>query len=165
MPPTPIPRITPSTPLPQTYRHLLRAALLATQNSQPASTVVRKHLRRAFRGPPDPLAPLHEYLPSQRPLSKDAEHTSPASRAPADPSSLSRTLLFLHAAARSPRGLEGKVFKNIVRVWGERSMRVGKDGGGGGSGRKAAVSFEGRAWDGFERGLGELEGAMGVVLR
>lgn len=114
------------------YRNLYRAALRATFYSQPARYTIRKHIRAAFRTPnPQPL----------------------------DQQRISRTLLFLRCAAESP-GLERKVVKNLVRVWGERDRavrqhvrsRVLKDN----------VVFQDKAWEGFEESVKGLERSLGV---
>ncbi|KAL1877052.1 hypothetical protein Daus18300_002662 [Diaporthe australafricana] len=67
------------------YRHLYRAALKAVCFSQPASTVARDQLRRAFR-----------------------DKTSTF-----DKSTIRRTVWFLNNAARE-RGTEHKIVKNLL---------------------------------------------------
>ncbi|QIX02018.1 hypothetical protein AMS68_007535 [Peltaster fructicola] len=74
------------------YRHLQRAALRAVHFEKPDQYIVRRHIRAAF--------------------DKD-------SRDDFSPRKISRTLEFLDNAI-TVRGLEYKLTKNIVRVWGER---------------------------------------------
>lgn len=67
------------------YRHLYRAALRAVCHSQPASTVVRDQLRRAFRDKTNTL----------------------------DQRTVRRTVWFLNNAARE-RGTEHKIVKSLL---------------------------------------------------
>lgn len=77
------------------YRHLTRAALRAVQYATPAHYVVRKHVRDAFRA---------------------------SSAADFDREKIARTLEFLRTAAKT-RGVEHRVIRNIVRVWGEKNIQ------------------------------------------
>ena len=123
----------PTLSLTHAYRHLYRSALHATLHSSPARYTIRNHIRAAFR--------------------------NPQQEQPFDPSRISRTLLFLRAAAESP-GLERKVFANIVRVWGERERLVVLQT------RSAVLKdnavFQEKAWDGFEESVRGLERSLGV---
>ena len=114
------------------YRNLYRAALQATLYSSPARYTIRKHIRAAFRAKtPQPL----------------------------DQERISRTLLFLRCAAQT-KGLERRVVRNLVRVWGERDRatamharsRVLKDN----------VAFQDKAWEEFEEYVKGLERSLGV---
>lgn len=75
------------------YRHLYRAALRAVCYSQPASSVARDQLRRAFR---------------------DKTNTF-------DKNTIRRTVWFLNNAARE-RGTEHKIVKNLLftKFWKEK---------------------------------------------
>jgi hypothetical protein len=113
------------------YRHLYRSALSATLNSLPARYTIRTRIRSAFRNPKQPF---------------DSER-------------IARTLLFLRSATESP-GLERKVVRNLVRVWGERERLVIMQ-------RRSAVLkdnvvFQEKAWDGFEESVRGLEKSLGV---
>jgi hypothetical protein len=78
---------------------------------------------------------------------------------PFDPERIARTLLFLRSASEAP-GLERKVVRNLVRVWGERDRnvtsqvrsRVLRDN----------VVFQEKAWEGFEECVRGLERSLGV---
>lgn len=121
--------------IPHAYRHLYRSALRAVLYSQPARYTVRNRLRTAFRAP----------------RSKQNH--------PFDPERIHRTLLFFRSAADSA-GLERKVVRNLVRVWGEQERmianqprsRVLKDN----------VVFQDKAWEGFDESVRGLERSLGV---
>jgi len=121
-----------NTTITHAYRHLYRSALSATLYSSPARYTIRNHIRAAFRNPhPQPF---------------DSER-------------IARTLLFLRSAAQSP-GLERKVVRNLVRVWGERERLIVLQ-------RRNAVLkdnvvFQEKAWDGFEQSVRGLERTLGV---
>lgn len=78
------------------YRHLLKASLRAIQYAKPARYTALQHVRDAFR-----LSHASAY----------------------DEASIKRTLEFLNHAAKT-RGLEHRLVKNVVRVWGERRALV-----------------------------------------
>lgn len=82
------------------YRRLLKASLRAIQYAKPARYTALQHLRDAFR-----LSPASAY----------------------DEISITRTLEFLNHAAKT-RGLEHRIVKNLVRVWGERRALVYSSG-------------------------------------
>ncbi len=79
------------------YRHLYRGLLRAVQYSKPARFVARDHLRSTFRNRP------YEAFDQAR---------------------VNRTLEFLDGAAKV-RGLEHKIVKNLLRVWGEEKKSRG----------------------------------------
>jgi hypothetical protein len=120
------------------YRHLYRSALSATLYSSPARYTIRKHIRAAFRKQPSVSQPQ---IP------------------PLDPERIARTLLFLRSAAEKP-GLERKVVRNLVRVWGERDRHITSQA------RRQVlrdnVAFQERAWEGFEESVRGLERTLGV---
>jgi hypothetical protein len=128
----------PTLSITQAYRHLYRSALSATLHSSPARYTIRKHIRAAFRKQPSQSQPQLQ---------------------PFDPERIARTLLFLRSAAEKP-GLERKVVRNLVRVWGERDRnvtsqvrsRVLRDN----------VVFQEKAWEGFEECVRGLERSLGV---
>lgn len=115
------------------YRHLYRSALSATLHSSPARYTIRNRIRAAFRNTKNP-----------QPLNAER---------------IARTLLFLRSAAESP-GLERKIVRNLVRVWGERERLVIMQRRSGVL--KDNVAFQERAWDGFEECVKGLERSLGL---
>lgn len=82
-----------STDVIHAYRHLYRGLLRAVLYSKPTRYVARDHLRTAFRnGTPE------DYNSDE----------------------ISRTLELLRGATK--RGIEHKLVKNILRVWGEKDI-------------------------------------------
>lgn len=77
------------------YRHLYKQCLRAVQYSKPARYIARDRLRHAFR-------------------------TNNASEF--NPVQIQTTLEFLDGAARA-RGLEHKLVKNLLYVWGTRKAK------------------------------------------
>ncbi|CAD0107294.1 unnamed protein product, partial [Aureobasidium uvarum] len=77
------------------YRHLLRTSLQAIRYAKPARFTLQSHLRSSFRSPTSPFN-------SQQ---------------------ISQTLEFLNNAAKY-KGLEDKVVKNLMHVWGCRHRDV-----------------------------------------
>ncbi|CAD0082941.1 unnamed protein product, partial [Aureobasidium vineae] len=77
------------------YRHLLRTSLQAIRYAKPARFTLQSHLRSSFRNPTSPF----------------------------DSQQISQTLEFLNNAAKY-KGLEDKVVKNLMHVWGCRHRDV-----------------------------------------
>ncbi|KAI4729398.1 hypothetical protein E4T49_02833 [Aureobasidium sp. EXF-10728] len=77
------------------YRHLLRTSLQAIRYAKPARFTLQSHLRSSFRNPTSPF----------------------------DPQQISQTLEFLSNAAKY-KGLEDRVVKNLIHVWGCRHRDV-----------------------------------------
>ncbi|KAH8770147.1 hypothetical protein F5883DRAFT_713981 [Diaporthe sp. PMI_573] len=120
------------------YRHLYRAALRAVCYSQPASTVARDQLRRAFR-----------------------DKTSTFNK-----NTVRRTVWFLNNAARE-RGTEHKIVKNLIitqickekasfRTWKSITEAVGS--------KKKEDRIKDTAYDHYERTISMLNKTMGLCL-
>ncbi|KAI4722444.1 hypothetical protein E4T48_01290 [Aureobasidium sp. EXF-10727] len=77
------------------YRHLLRTSLQAIRYAKPARFTLQSHLRSSFRNPTSPF----------------------------DSQQISQTLEFLNNAAKY-KGLEDRVVKNLIHVWGCRHRDV-----------------------------------------
>ncbi|KAI4795237.1 hypothetical protein E4T45_12217 [Aureobasidium sp. EXF-8846] len=77
------------------YRHLLRTSLQATRYAKPARFTLQSHLRSSFRNPTSPFN-------SQQ---------------------ISQTREFLQNAAKY-KGLEDKIVRNLLHVWGCRHRDV-----------------------------------------
>ncbi|KAH0062965.1 hypothetical protein KCU66_g24723, partial [Aureobasidium melanogenum] len=77
------------------YRHLLRTSLQAIRYAKPARFTLQSHLRSSFRNPTSPFN-------SQQ---------------------ISQTLQFLNNAAKY-KGLEDKILRNLLQVWGCKDRGV-----------------------------------------
>ncbi|KAK6005286.1 hypothetical protein QM012_008065 [Aureobasidium pullulans] len=77
------------------YRHLLRTSLQAIRYANPARFTLQSHLRSSFRNPTSSFN-------SQQ---------------------ISKTLEFLNNAAKY-KGLEDKIVRNLLQVWGCRDRGV-----------------------------------------
>lgn len=77
------------------YRHLLRTSLQAIRYAKPARYTLQSHLRSSFRNPTSSF----------------------------DPPQISQTLQFLDNAAKY-KGLEDKIVRNLLYVWGTRHQDV-----------------------------------------
>jgi hypothetical protein len=77
------------------YRHLLRTSLQAIRHAKPARFTLQSHLRSSFRNPTSPF----------------------------DSRQISQTLEFLNNAAKY-KGLEDKIVRNLLQVWGCKNRGV-----------------------------------------
>lgn len=77
------------------YRHLLRTSLQAVRYAKPARFTLQSHLRSSFRNPTSAF----------------------------DSQQISQTLEFLHNAAKY-KGLEDKIVRNLLQVWGCKDKGV-----------------------------------------
>ena len=77
------------------YRHLLRTSLQAIRYAKPARFTLQSHLRSSFRNPTSAF----------------------------DSQQISQTLEFLNNAAKY-KGLEDKIVRNLLHVWGCKDKNV-----------------------------------------
>jgi hypothetical protein len=77
------------------YRHLLRTSLQAIRYAKPARFTLQSHLRSSFRNPTSPF----------------------------NTQQISQTLEFLQNAAKY-KGLEDKIVRNLLHVWGTKHRDV-----------------------------------------
>ncbi|KAG8160335.1 hypothetical protein KVR01_009871 [Diaporthe batatas] len=120
------------------YRHLYRAALRAVCYSQPASSVARDQLRRAFR-----------------------DKTNTFNR-----NTIRRTVWFLNNAARE-RGTEHKIVKNLLftKFWKERgNYRTWRHLVDSNQIRKKEDPVKATAYAHYERTISMLNRTMGLCL-
>ncbi|TIA27581.1 hypothetical protein D6C83_07701 [Aureobasidium pullulans] len=84
------------------YRHLLRTSLHAIRHAKPARYTLLTHLRHCFRSTP------------QSPSASSSAYDAPTT---------TRTLEFLTNAVKY-KGVEEKVVRNLIHVWGCRGRDV-----------------------------------------
>ncbi|KAG9648700.1 hypothetical protein KCU95_g3241, partial [Aureobasidium melanogenum] len=113
------------------YRHLLRTSLQAIRYAKPARFTLQSHLRSSFRNPTSPF----------------------------DSQQLSQTLEFLNNAAKY-KGLEDKIVRNLLQVWGCKDRGVPsslrRD--------KNAMRLRDAAYEGFDEDVRMLERTLGIRL-
>ncbi|KAH0351296.1 hypothetical protein KCU83_g4485, partial [Aureobasidium melanogenum] len=113
------------------YRHLLRTSLQAIRYAKPARFTLQSHLRSSFRNPTSPF----------------------------DSQQISQTLQFLNNAAKY-KGLEDKILRNLLQVWGCKnrgvpsSLRRDKNG----------MRLRDAAYEGFDENVRMLERTLGIRL-
>ncbi|KAG9736780.1 hypothetical protein KCU73_g10164, partial [Aureobasidium melanogenum] len=113
------------------YRHLLRTSLQAIRYAKPARFTLQSHLRSSFRNPTSPF----------------------------DSRQISQTLEFLNNAAKY-KGLEDKIVRNLLQVWGCKnrgvpsSLRRDKNG----------MRLRNAAYEGFDENVRMLERTLGIRL-
>ncbi|KAH0388237.1 hypothetical protein KCU92_g1011, partial [Aureobasidium melanogenum] len=113
------------------YRHLLRTSLQAIRHAKPARFTLQSHLRSSFRNPTSPF----------------------------DSRQISQTLEFLNNAAKY-KGLEDKIVRNLLQVWGCKnrgvpsSLRRDKNG----------MRLRDAAYEGFDENVRMLERTLGIRL-
>ncbi|KAG9553570.1 hypothetical protein KCU77_g10522, partial [Aureobasidium melanogenum] len=113
------------------YRHLLRTSLQAIRYAKPARFTLQSHLRSSFRNPTSPF----------------------------DSQQISQTLEFLNNAAKY-KGLEDKILRNLLQVWGCKnrgvpsSLRRDKNG----------MRLRDAAYEGFDENVRMLERTLGIRL-
>ncbi|KAH0169760.1 hypothetical protein KCU67_g2926, partial [Aureobasidium melanogenum] len=113
------------------YRHLLRTSLQAIRYAKPARFTLQSHLRSSFRNPTSPF----------------------------DSRQISHTLEFLNNAAKY-KGLEDKIVRNLLQVWGCKhrgvpsSLRRDKN----------AMRLRDAAYEGFDENVRMLERTLGIRL-
>lgn len=112
------------------YRNLYRGSLRAIQFAKPARFVLRHRLRARFRE-----GAVADY----------------------DADKIARTLEFLDHA-RTARGLEHKLLKNILMVWGKRKDAMHQS-----LPKHQVAIFAGR-YDAFEETLKNLNNSVGLCL-
>jgi len=112
------------------YRSLYRMSLRAVQFAKPARFVLRDRLRTGFRE---------------------------GAIADFDADKIARTLEFLDHA-RTARGLEHKLLKNILMVWGKRKDVIHQS-----TPKHQIAIFAGR-YDAFEETLKNMNNSIGLCL-
>ncbi|KAH0292490.1 DUF1763-domain-containing protein [Aureobasidium namibiae CBS 147.97] len=113
------------------YRHLLRTSLQAIRYAKPARYTLQSHLRSSFRNPTSSFSPQQ----------------------------ISQTLQFLDNAAMY-KGLEDKIVRNLLYVWGTRH----KDVPGLLRRDKRAMRLRHDAYEKFDDQVKMLQRSLGIRL-
>ncbi|THW84914.1 hypothetical protein D6D15_08461 [Aureobasidium pullulans] len=121
------------------YRHLLRTSLHAIRHAKPARYTLLTHLRHCFRSTPQPFS-----------ASSSSSYDAPTT---------TRTLEFLTNAVKY-KGVEEKVVRNLIHVWGCRGRDVPsilrKD--------VKDMRFRDEAYEKFDEDVRMLERTLGIRL-